>query len=197
MWQSYGIVTELQIGQFWTFGPAICARFLLSGTSGARYEREHMFYLPIAVIRAAITAALPRLRGDLAKVDRWAALFCGWQATSKGGTIITAPTTGTASNVARRAWKNTAALKGTVSVPLARWHVGDLMVKVSTATPTTASLRIATTQAVDKIVAALPDALGTMVLDADPQAAVSVDPHGDGIIVTAYMLERGEVRPGG
>ena len=65
------------------------------------------------------------------------------------------------------------------------------MVKVSTATPTTASLRIATTQAVDKIVAALPDS------DGDPQAAVSVDPHGDGVIVTAYWLEHGEVREGG
>jgi hypothetical protein len=161
-----------------------------------------MFYLPISVIRAAVTAALPRLRGDRAKADRWAALFCGWLAPSTGtATTITAPTTGTASNVARRAWKNQKAEKGTVAVPLARWHVGDLMVKVSTATPTTASLRIATTQAVDKIVAALPAALAAhdpnATLDADPQAAVSVDPHGDGITITAYMLDRGEVRPGG
>ena len=151
-----------------------------------------MFYLPKAVIRAAIVAALPRIAGDTAKIARWLALFAGWLAPTTGtATTITAPTTGTASNVARRAWKNRAGLKGTVSIPLARWNYGDLLVKQSTAIPTTASLRISVTQAVDKIVAALPDS------DGDPQAAVSVDPHGDGVIVTAYWLEHGEVREGG
>jgi hypothetical protein len=159
----------------------------------------HLLTIPKAVILAAVIAALPRLRGDHVKAARWADLFAGWLAPSTGtATTITAPTTGTASNVARRAWKNSNAEKGTVPVALARWTFSDLMVKVSTATATQASLRIAVTQAVDKIVAALPDVLpdGT-VLDVDPQAAVSVDPHGDGIIVTAYMLERGDVRPGG
>ena len=153
-----------------------------------RLKMTHLLTIPKAVILAAVIAALPRLRGDHVKAARWADLFAGWLA----------PSTGTASNVARRAWKNSNAEKGTVPVALARWTFSDLMVKVSTATATQASLRIAVTQAVDKIVAALPDVLpdGT-VLDVDPQAAVSVDPHGDGIIVTAYMLERGDVRPGG
>jgi hypothetical protein len=143
-------------------------------------------------LRAAVTAALPRLRGDLAKIDRWAALFCGLMAPSTGtATTITAPTTGTASNVARRAWKNGDPLKGTVAVGLDRWNVSDLMVKISTAVPTVASQRIALTQAVDKIIANLP------ATDGRPEAAVSVDPNGDGIIITAYWLELGEVRPGG
>ena len=151
-----------------------------------------MFYLPKSVIRAAIVAALPRIAGDTAKINRWVALFAGWLAPTTGtATTITAPTTGTASNVARRAWKNRTPLKGTVSVGLDRWNVSDLMVKISTATPTVASQRISLTQAVDKIIAALPDT------DSDPQAAVSVNPHDDGITITAYMLDRGEVRDGG
>jgi hypothetical protein len=143
-------------------------------------------------ITAAVTAALPRIAGDAAKVARWVALFAGWLAPSTGtATTITAPTTGTASNVARRAWKNQAGLKGTVSVPLARWNYSDLLVKQSTAIPTVASLRVSITQAVDKIVAALPDT------DGAPEAAVSVDPHGEGVIVTAYWHDLGEVRDGG
>lgn len=143
-------------------------------------------------ITAAVTAALPRIAGDTAKIKRWVALFAGWLAPSTGtATAITAPTTGTASNVARRAWKNSDALKGTVSVPLTRWNYSDLLVKQSTAIPTTASLRVSITQAVDKIIAALPDS------DGDPQAAVSVDPHGEGVIVTAYWHDLGEVRDGG
>ena len=70
-------------------------------------------YLSIKVIRIAVTAALPRIAGDASKVARWADLFAGWLAPSTGkATAITAPTTGTASNVARRAWKNNAKLKG-------------------------------------------------------------------------------------
>ena len=148
--------------------------------------------ISIKIIRAAVIAALPRLRGDTAKADRWAALFCGLMAPSTGtATTITAPTTGTASNVARRAWKNRTPLKGTVSVGLDRWNVSDLMVKISTATPTVASQRISLTQAVDKIIAALPDT------DGAPEAAVSVDPHGDGVIITAYWHDLGKVRDGG
>jgi len=162
------------------------------GTSAPHDEREHMFYLPKAVIRAAIVAALPRIAGDAAKIDRWLALFAGWLAPTTGtATTITAPTTGTASNVARRAWKNRTPEKGTVSVPLGDWNFDGLLVKRSTAIPTVASLRVSITQAVDKIVAALPDT------DTDPQVAVSVDPHDEGVIVTAYMLDRGEVRDGG
>jgi hypothetical protein len=144
------------------------------------------------VIRIAVTAALPRIAGDAAKVARWADLFVGWLALNTGtATAITAPTTGTASNVARRAWKNNAGLKGTVSVPLARWNYGDLLVKRSTAIPTVASLRIAITQNIDKVIRALPDS------DGDPQVAVSVDPHGEGVIVTAYWRDHGPVRDGG
>ena len=143
-------------------------------------------------ITAAVTAALPRIAGDTAKVARWVALFVGWLAPSTGtATAITAPTTATASNVARRAWKNQAGLKGTVSVPLSRWIYSDLLVKQSTAIPTVASLRVSITQAVDKIVANLPDT------DGAPEAAVSVDPHGDGVIITAYWHDLGEVRDGG
>ena len=154
-------------------------------------ERAIM-YLSIKVIRIAVAAALPRIAGDASKVARWADLFAGWLAPSTGkATAITAPTTGTASNVARRAWKNNAKLKGTVSVPLARWNYGDLLVKRSTAIPTVASQRIAITQNIDKVIAALPDC------DGDPNVAVSVDPHDEGVIVTAYWRDHGPVRDGG
>ena len=159
-----------------------------------------MLYLSTAMIRAAILAALPRLRGDTAKRDRWAALFAGWLAPATGtATTITAPTTGTASNVARRAWKHGDPLKGTVPVSLSRWTFDDLMVKVSTATPTVASQRIAITQAVDKVQAAVEAILADKgaTLDAIPEVAVSVDPTGEGVIVTAYYHDHGEVRPGG
>ena len=149
-------------------------------------------YVSIAIIREAITLALPRLRGDTVKRDLWVALFAGWLSPQSGkATTITAPTTGKASNVARRAWKNNTPLAGTVSVPLAAWNGGKtpLIVKASSATPTVASQRIAITQAVDKIVAAVGDLAPT---DLNLQAAVSVNPHSEGVIVTAYALVIGE-----
>ena len=167
---------------------------------------KHLVTLPVAVIRIAVLIALPRLRGNKGHAERWGRLFIGWLTPAQGGTTITAPTTGKASNVARRAWKNKTPLKGTVSVPLTAWNSGKtpLIVKASSATPTVASQRIAITNAVDKIVAAIPQALtihssgkDDLVLDGDAQAAVSVDPHRDGVTVTAYYLTHGEVRQGG
>lgn len=143
-------------------------------------------------IRAAIVAALPRL--DTAeKVALWLDLFCGWLTIHSGtATTITAPTTATASNVARRAWKNQNGEKGTVAVALKEWNYETgLLVKRSTATATGEGMRVAITQAVEKILANLPDT------DGDPRVAVSHDPHGDGVIVTAYWLDRGKVRAGG
>jgi hypothetical protein len=106
--------------------------------------------------------------------------------------MITAPTTGTASNVARRAWANRDGLKGTDAYALARWDYADLMVKRSSATPTRDSFRIAVTQQwAPKIIAQLPNTDGT------PMVAVSNDVHGDGIIVTAYWHDLGKVRDGG
>ena len=149
-----------------------------------------MYAFTIDMIRVAVALALPRADG--AKVRRIAELFRGWLPTNSGSsTTITAPTSGTASNVARRAWKNRDGLKGTDGYAMARWIYADLMVKRSSAVPTRDSFRVAVTQMVPKILAALPDTDGV------PMVAVSNDAHGDGIIVTAYMLERGEVRPGG
>lgn len=168
------------------------ANLVCEGSARFPIERIQMNKYGKPQITAAVTAALPRIAGDTAKIKRWVALFAGWLAPSTGtATTITAPTTGTASNVARRAWKNRTPEKGTVSVPLTRWIYSDLLVKQSTATPTVASLRVSITQAVDKIVAALPDTDGT------PEAAVSVDPHGEGVIVTAYWHDLGKVRDGG
>ena len=145
-------------------------------------------YLSLPLIRKAIILALPRLRGDAAKRDRWAALFAGWLAPNHGGTTITAGTTRLASNVARRAWKAGDPLRGTRPVSIARWTFDDLMVKASSATPSVDSQRIAITQAVDKIQSAIADLAAG--LDCAPQAAVSVDPHAEGVTVTAYMLDR-------
>jgi hypothetical protein len=119
-------------------------------------------------------------------------LFRGWlPANSGSSTTITAPTSGTASNVARRAWKNRTPEKGTDGYPMARWIYADLMVKRSSAVPTRDAFRVAVTQMVPKILAALPDTDGV------PMVAVSNDAHGDGIIVTAYWHDHGPVRIGG
>ena len=150
-----------------------------------------MYEFTIGQIRAAVALALPRADG--AKVRRIAEMFRGWlPANSGSSTTITAPTSGTASNVARRAWKNRDGLKGTNDYALARWDCDDLMVKRSSAVPTRDSFRIAVTQQwAPDIIANLPDTDGV------PMVAVSNDAHGDGIIVTAYWLEHGPVRDGG
>ena len=160
-----------------------------------------IYWLPVAIIRVAVGMALPRADAD--KVARWAALFTGWTAptTIHGGRIITADSTRLASNIARRAWKNSDGTKGTHAVALTRWTMGDLLVKASSATPTVDSLRIATTQAVDKIQTALPDAAAMVyaknnrnapTIESDPMVAVSLDSIDQtrGVIVTAYMMER-------
>ena len=149
-----------------------------------------MYAFTIDMIRAAVALALPR--ADAAKVRRIAELFRGWlPANSGSSTTITAPTSGTASNVARRAWKNRDGLKGTDGYALARWDYADLMVKRSSAVQDRDSFRVAVSQMVPKVIANLPDTDGV------PMVAVSNDPHGDGIIVTAYWVEHGPVRTGG
>ena len=153
-------------------------------------ERELMYWFTIAEIRCAVALALPRADG--AKVRRIAEMFRGWLAPNSGtATTITAPTSGTASNVARRAWKNRDGLKGTDDYALARWDYADLMVKRSSAAPDREAFRVATYQMILKVVANLPDT------DGNPMAAVSNDPHGDGIIVTAFWFDHGPVRIGG
>jgi len=149
-----------------------------------------MYAFTIDMIRVAVGLALPR--ADAAKVRRIAELFRGWlPANSGSSTTITAPTSGTASNVARRAWKNRDGLKGTDGYALARWDYADLMVKRSSAVQDRDSFRVAVSQMVPKVIANLPDTDGV------PMVAVSNDAHGDGIIVTAYWLEHGPVRDGG
>ena len=150
-----------------------------------------MYWFTIAEIRCAVALALPRADG--AKVRRIADMFRGWlPANSGSSTTITAPTSGTASNVARRAWKNRDGLKGTDDYALARWNYADLMVKPSSAVPTRDSFRVAVTKGwVPKVLENLPDTDGV------PMVAVSNDAHGDGIIVTAYWHDHGPVRDGG
>ena len=149
-----------------------------------------MYAFTIDMIRVAVGLALPR--ADAAKVRRIAELFRGWlPANSGSSTTITAPTSGTASNVARRAWKNRDGLKGTDGYALARWDYADLMVKRSSAVQDRDSFRVAVSQMVPKVIANLPDTDGV------PMVAVSNDAHGDGIIVTAYWLEHGPGRDGG
>ena len=150
-----------------------------------------MYEFTIGQIRIAVALALPRADG--AKVRRIAEMFRGWLPTNSGtSTTITAPTSGTASNVARRAWKNRTPEKGTAPYAMARWNSADLMVKPSSAVPTRDAFRVAVTNGwVPKVLENLPDTDGV------PMVAVSNDAHGDGIIVTAYWLEHGPVRDGG
>ena len=151
-----------------------------------------MFGFTKKVLVAIIIAALPSLKGDREKIARWAGLLAGWAMPNSGtATTITAPTTGTASNVARRAWKNQNAEKGTVAITLGEWTTAGFMLKASSGPANQDAMRVAITQAIPKIMAVLPDT------DGDPRIAVSNDPNGDGVIVTAYWLERGDVRPGG
>ena len=151
-----------------------------------------MFGFTKKELLAIIVAALPSLKGDRAKAARWAGLLVGWAMPNSGtATTITAPTTGTASNVARRAWKKANPEKGTRPLTLADWTTAGFMLKASSGPANRDAMRVAVTQSIPKILANVPDT------DGDPRIAVSDDPHGDGIIVTAYWLEHGEVREGG
>tara|TARA_B110000196_G_C20969859_1_gene578131 strand:+ start:321 stop:908 length:588 start_codon:yes stop_codon:yes gene_type:complete len=191
-YESYGIVTDYEFGRNLKFPTAELGHARTGIPGVARADgRNPMYEFTIGTIRAVVALALPR--ADSAKVLRIAELFRGWlPANSGSSTTITAPTTGTASNVARRAWKNRDGLKGTDAYPLARWTTTDLMVKASSAIPTRDSFRIAVTQQwVPKVIANLPDT------DGIPMVAVSNDAHGDGIIVTAYWHDHGPVRIGG
>ena len=100
-----------------------------------------MNYFLVAAIRSAVAVVMPRSSG--VKVDRWTGLLMGL--LRSGNTRILAPTMGKGSNVARRAWKASSPLKGSVVVPLSRWTYGDLMLNESTATPTLDGMRVAIT----------------------------------------------------
>ena len=190
-YESYGIVIDYEFGRNLKFPTAELGHARTGIPGVARADgRNPMYAFTIDMIRVAVVLALPR--ADAAKVRRIAELFRGWlPANSGSSTTITAPTSGTASNVARRAWKNRDGLKGTDGYALARWDYADLMVKRSSAVQDRDSFRVAVSQMVPKVIANLPDTDGT------PMVAVSNDAHGDGIIVTAYWLEHGPVRIGG
>jgi len=110
-----------------------------------------MNYYLIDLIRTAVATAMPRL--STAKAERWADLLIGL--IRNGGTAIVAPSTAKASNVARRAWKASNPLKGSVAVPLARWNYDDLLIKQSTATATVDGMRVAITNGLRDVTVAL------------------------------------------
>jgi hypothetical protein len=143
-----------------------------------------MNYYLVALIRTAVATAMPRMTAD--KAARWADLLVGLIRTA--GTAIVAPSTAKASNIARRAWKASSPLKGSVAVPLARWTYDDLLVKQSTATATVDGMRVAVTNGLRDVTMALRDIAPSHLVDdlAVPAVAVSLDPHNDGIVVTGY-----------
>ena len=157
-----------------------------------KYQRKvyPMNYYLISLIRTAVATAMPRL--DPIKAARWADLLIGL--IRNGGTAIVAPSTGKASNVARRAWKASNPLKGSVAVPLARWNYDDLLIKQSTATATVDGMRVAITNGLRDVTVALRAIVPHVVADemAVPAVAVSVDPHDDGIVVTGYWFTVGD-----
>ena len=110
-----------------------------------------MNYFMVAAIRSAVAEVMPRISG--AKVDRWTGLLMGL--LRSGNTRILAPSMGKGSNMARRAWKASTPLKGSVVVPLARWTYGDLMLNQSTATPNVDAMRVAITNQLRDVCAAL------------------------------------------
>ena len=154
-----------------------------------------MNYFLVAAIRSAVAVVMPRSSG--AKVDRWTGLLMGL--LRSGNTRILAPTMGKGSNVARRAWKASNPLKGSVVVPLSRWTYGDLMLNQSTATPNVDAMRVAITNQLRDVCAALvlppywDDEKVAKIANEFivPAVAVSADPDGDGVVVTGYWWEEG------
>jgi hypothetical protein len=154
-----------------------------------------MNYFLVAAIRSAVAVVMPRISGD--KVDRWTGLLMGL--LRSGNTQILAPSMGKGSNIARRAWKAATPLKGSVVVPLARWTYGDLMLNQSTATPNVDAMRVAITNQLRDVCAALvlppywDDEKVAKIANEFivPAVAVSADPDGDGVVVTGYWWEEG------
>ncbi len=154
-----------------------------------------MNYFLVAAIRSAVAVVMPRISGD--KVDRWTGLLMGL--LRSGNTQILAPSMGKGSNIARRAWKAATPLKGSVVVPLSRWTYEDLMLNQSTATPNVDAMRVAITNQLRDVCAALvlppywDDEKVAKIANEFivPAVAVSADPDGDGVVVTGYWWEEG------
>jgi hypothetical protein len=155
-----------------------------------------MNYFMVAAIRSAVAEVMPRISG--AKVDRWTGLLMGL--LRSGNTRILAPSMGKGSNMARRAWKASTPLKGSVVVPLARWTYGDLMLNQSTATPNVDAMRVAITNQLRDVCAALvlppywtDEKMAKIANEfVVPAVAVSASPDRGGVVVTGYWFERGD-----